>query len=99
MQYLIRHRHLGCGTMMYNNNKNIYFSTASDYAKVLDEGIKIYNKASELKFSTNPWNTSEVSRNHDAQFPEPVYMPELKRCWKSMENNGNMGSVPEMVII
>lgn len=97
IQYLLRQRHIGCGTMMYNNNKNIYFSTASDYAKRLDEGIKIYDKASANNFSTNPWNTAEVQNLHHAQFPTPAYMPELKQCWQGMQNSGNMGTSPEML--
>jgi len=82
IQYLLRRRHIGCGTMMYSNNKIIYFSSASDYAKQLDEGIKVYEKASANRFSINPWNTTEVQESHHAEFPTPSFMPDLRQCWE-----------------
>jgi len=94
IQYLLRQRHIGCGTMMYNNNKNIYFSTASDYAKILDEGTKIYDKASVNSFSTNPWSTPEVQDSHRAHFPTPAYMPKLEQCWQTYVNAANEGTSP-----
>jgi len=84
IQYLLRQRHIGCGTMMYNNNKLIYFSSVSDYAKMLGEGIKVYDKASANNFSINPWDTTEVQNYHHAEFPTPVFMPDLKQCWEKV---------------
>jgi len=95
IQYLLRHRHIGCGTMMYNNNKNLYFSTASEYAKILDEGIHIYDKASVNHFSTNPWNTTEVQDSHRARFPTPAYMPKLEECWQTNSIVKNEGTSPK----
>lgn len=97
IQYLLRQRHIGCGTMMYNNKKNILFSTALDYAKLLDEGIKIYDEASATNFSTNPWNTTAVQDSHHAQFPTPAYTPELTQCWNHFLNGGNVGTSTERV--
>merc|ERR1712224_1153653 len=85
---MIRQRHLGCGTMMYNNNKNIYFQAASDYAKLLDEASEIYDKAAETQFSINPWETTETPLSHRNRFPEPEYMAALQSCWARWHRHG-----------
>jgi len=96
LQYMLRQRKLGCGTMMHNNNKNIYFETASNYAKSLDEGIKIYETASKTGFLINPWQTEEVQTSHAILFPQPQYMHKLHDCWQTMQNAGNKGTTVEM---
>jgi len=100
IQYLLRARHIGCGTMMHNNNKNIYFSTASQYATLLDEGTTIYHNAAATNFSINPWTVPEVQSLHNTHYPTPAYMAKLKQCWsdKIQENPASLGTSPERAL-
>lgn len=93
-QYVIRQRHLGCGAMQYNNNKNIFFVTALQYAELLDEAIHIYDQASEAQFSTNPWQFEETQQSHRSRFPIPEYMADVNKCWHSHINPADGRGVP-----
>lgn len=94
LQYMLRQRNLGCGTMMYNNNKNIYWETAENYAKLLEEGISIYREASDIAFSENPWQAEDTLTSHRSQFPPPEYMEKVEQCWNKMVGGGGVGTSP-----
>lgn len=94
LQYMLRQRKLGCGTMMYNNNKNIYWETAENYAKLLEEGISIHRKALDTVFSENPWQAEETLTSHRSQFPPPEYMEKVEQCWHNVVSSGGAGTSP-----
>merc|ERR1719350_1918798 len=85
---MLRRRHLGCGTRMYNNGKNIYMETAENYAKLLEEGVEIYHNASETGFRENPWESQATQISHRDRFPLPDYTPDVEMCWDKVGTTG-----------
>jgi hypothetical protein len=55
LQYILRQQGIACGTMMYNNNKNIYFETLPEIVGNIKEGIEKYVEAQSSNFAINPW--------------------------------------------
>eukprot|EP00746_Dinoflagellata_sp_MGD_P161360 gnl/MRDRNA2_/MRDRNA2_88471_c0_seq1.p1 gnl/MRDRNA2_/MRDRNA2_88471_c0~~gnl/MRDRNA2_/MRDRNA2_88471_c0_seq1.p1 ORF type:complete len:293 (+),score=47.21 gnl/MRDRNA2_/MRDRNA2_88471_c0_seq1:115-993(+) len=84
--YILRQRGLGCGTMMYNNGKNIYFLTGKEVAEMLEEGMQMYDKAAATQFAINPWQNEEMQNQHRAHFPTPQYMDKVGECWDKKYN-------------
>lgn len=91
LQYMIRQRHLGCGTMMFNNNKNIYMESAENYAELLEESMEIYSKASEVAFAENPWQTNATQISHRDRFPRARYRQKCEHHWQR-KGFGNVGT-------
>lgn len=77
LQFELRRNNIGCGTMMYNNNKNIYFDSLDVYVAKIQEGIKMYNRAQEsdeLKKAMNASCTSWLAKN-EARVCNPWLQP------------------------
>merc|ERR1712100_621586 len=70
----------------------VYFQTASNYAKLLDEAMEIYDKAAGTQFSTNPWEFTETALSHRNKFPDPEYMEALNECWARSVGRGGKGT-------
>lgn len=77
-QYELRRNHIGCGTMMFNNNKDIYFQTEEEFVGKLKEGLKMYAKAEQT--GRNPWTEPTSATEHFKAFPNP-YKDKLDQCW------------------
>jgi len=96
LQYLLRQQGISCGTMMYNNNKNVYFDTVLDIVGKIHEGISMYNDAFSSGFSVNPWATPEAVdkvTSHCSTYAHP-WDDDLVQCWQTMINGGNAGTSP-----
>lgn len=96
LQYALRQQGIACGTMMYNNNKNIYFDTLPEFVDKIKEGITMYNDAWSSGFAINPWEAStNASDIYSERFSHP-WSAKLQACWASRVN-GNVwanGTVP-----
>lgn len=78
MQREIKRLGLGCGAMMYNNNRDIYFTNTSTYARKIEEAISVANDAREAerasdrnKPAVNPWLDPVRVARHGTRFPPP----------------------------
>lgn len=83
LTYALRQRGLSCGTMMYNNNKNIYFEEVSVIAAKIEEGMEYYEKAEATSFEENPWQKDKDTavKAHMLRFPKPEWNEALEQCW------------------
>lgn len=81
LQHELRRHGIACGTMMHNNNKNIYFETLSSYADKIREGIDVYDEAGSEGFSRNPWQREEAQKRHALRFPPDALTEALVECW------------------
>jgi len=92
--YVLRQRGLACGTMMHNNNKNIYFESVETIAAKIEEGIEVYEKALATNFAENPWQAAGAQEKHFARFPKPTFMAKVETCWAANIGGGAKGSSP-----
>merc|ERR1719440_1699057 len=96
LQHALRHQGIACGTMMYNNNKNIYFDTAQEIADKIKEGINMYNDALETGFAVNPWGPRDgvnPIQSHCDKFAH-AWDANLSTCWRQHWNGMNAGTSP-----
>jgi len=63
----IRHRGLGRGAFMYNNNRDVFFISDEMYAAKIDEGIQMADLARETH--QNPWTDEAHVKAHFDKFP------------------------------
>jgi hypothetical protein len=80
LNHEVRRLGLGCGAMMYNNNKDLYYITKKVYRQKIDEGIAMYDKA--MASGTSPWVDENVVAEHKKRFDPDVVMPGLTQCRK-----------------
>lgn len=94
LQYILRQQGIACGTMMYNNNKNIYFETVPEVVGNIKEGIEKYVEAQNSDFAFNPWVSKEESHFHN--FPPRSWDADLTACWKRQQDRTGChdGTVP-----
>eukprot|EP00746_Dinoflagellata_sp_MGD_P004248 gnl/MRDRNA2_/MRDRNA2_108187_c0_seq1.p1 gnl/MRDRNA2_/MRDRNA2_108187_c0~~gnl/MRDRNA2_/MRDRNA2_108187_c0_seq1.p1 ORF type:complete len:308 (-),score=61.61 gnl/MRDRNA2_/MRDRNA2_108187_c0_seq1:272-1195(-) len=78
LQFELRRLNIACGTMLWNNNKDIYFETLDTYVAKLKEGIDAYKEAD--KSGNNPWQQESFATIHNARFSTP-FKERLERCW------------------
>jgi len=88
LNHEVRRLGLGCGAMMYNNNKDLYFLTKETYIAKIKEGIAMYDQA--ITTGQSPWVDPAVVENHKAQFSPEKVMPGLLDC---KEANSKKGSI------
>merc|ERR1719265_2003378 len=74
----VRRLGLGCGTLMYNNNKDLYYLTKKVYIEKIEEGIAMYDKAAAT--GKSPWLDQEIVARHKARFSPNITMPGLMNC-------------------
>jgi len=74
----VRRLGLGCGAMMYNNNKDLYYLTKETYIAKLNEGLSMYEQAMET--GTSPWVNEDVVAKHKETFNPEITMPGLLAC-------------------
>jgi len=75
MQREIRHLGLGCGAMMYNNNRDIFYLDDESYARKIHEGINMYQESESLK--TNAWTVQANKDRHHKDFALDPQMEEV----------------------
>merc|ERR1719240_2037210 len=78
LNHEVRRLGLGCGTFMYNNNKDLYFITKTLYRQKIEEGIEMYNKA--MATGQSPWLDEAVVEKHKQRFDPDLVMPGLTKC-------------------
>jgi len=95
LQYLLRQQGIACGTMMYNNNKNIYFDTVPEFVDKIIHGIAMYNDAWNSGFVVDPWGASDAAQRvlYSRAFSHP-WDAELEACWARKVGAGAVGTVP-----
>jgi len=96
LQYLLRQQGISCGTVMYNNNKNVYFDTVVDIVGKIHEGINMYNDALSSGFSVNPWATAgaaDAVTSHCSTYAHP-WDDDLVQCWRDVIGRGATGTSP-----
>jgi len=74
----VRRLGLGCGTFMYNNNKDLYYITKKTYVEKIIEGLKMYNNA--IATGESPWVNAAVVAEHKERFSPNITMPGLMNC-------------------
>jgi hypothetical protein len=81
LQFELRRLGIGCGTMMYNNGKNVYFDTLDTFVKKIKEGIKMYDVA--ISSGQNPWvvGFSSLLENRSQRFNLSYSRLSLCQCW------------------
>lgn len=94
LQFELRRLNIACGTMMYSNNKEIYFEPLETYVKKLAEGINVYNEAQKHHFAGNPWKAKnkELVRRHTQKFDsvDPAHS-QIQACLASEKWNKHGG--------
>jgi hypothetical protein len=88
LNHEVRRLGLGCGAMMYNNNKDLYFLTRATYIAKIKEGIAMYDQA--ISTGQSPWVDPDVVAKHKEQFSPELVMPGLLDC---KEANSKKGSI------
>jgi len=78
LNHEIRRLGLGCGTFMYNNNKDLYYITKKMYVEKIKEGIEMYNQA--MATGQSPWLDPVVVARHKKQYNPNITMPGLMNC-------------------
>merc|ERR1719161_2134735 len=78
LNHEIRRLGLGCGSFMYNNNKDLYYITKKMYVEKIKEGIAAYNTA--IATGKSPWTDEDVVEKHKARFNPNITMPGLMNC-------------------
>jgi len=76
IQHELRRLGLGCGTMMYNNNRDMCFNTQTETAEKIKEGMEMYN--TWQKTGVNGWTDPANQEKHLARF---AVSKKLKSCW------------------
>jgi hypothetical protein len=84
LQFELRRAGIACGTMAFNNGKNVYYDTLDSYVERIKEGIQMYDDA--MKTGKNPWASasSEFLENRSRKyswFPSNEYKHRLGHCW------------------
>jgi hypothetical protein len=69
LQHEIRRHGLGRGAVMYNNNRDVYFISASTYAAKIEEGIHMADRMFAEK--KNPWLDANNVKKYKEKFPHP----------------------------
>jgi len=82
LQFELRRLRLGCGTLMFNNNKNIYFDTPEAFVAKIKEGMQVYEEAQASGFESNPWESVPTLYRHFSKFPMPETGAALEACWR-----------------
>jgi len=82
LQLELRRLQLGCGTMMFNNNKNIYFDELETFKEKIKEGMQVYQEAQAGGFKSNPWQQTATLFRHFSRFPLPKNATTLESCWR-----------------
>lgn len=82
-QFELRRLKLGCGTMLYNNNKDIYFQTEEEFVGKLKEGLQKYREAEAT--GQNPWQEKDAKQKHKEAFPNK-HASKLESCWHNFCN-------------
>jgi len=82
MQHELRRLGLGCGTFMFNNNKDMAFNTPEYAVGKIQEGIDAYSDWQKTK--VNPWSHQEHVDAHKQNFPMP---PKVVACWNKNYKN------------
>lgn len=80
LQFLLRQTGIACGTMNYNNNKDVYFETHDVFMAKIREGIEAYQLAESS--GENPWE-AQKARDHHLSFFRKPYQEDLEKCWRS----------------
>jgi len=83
VQHELRRLNLGCGTMMYNNNRDAIFNTPKETAGKIKEGMLMYNTWQES--GVNPWTDPANQKKHLADF---AVSKKLKKCWHEQGQTG-----------
>jgi hypothetical protein len=78
LNHEIRRLGLGCGSFMYNNNKDLYYITKKMYVEKIKEGIAAYNTA--VATGKSPWTDEDVVTKHKERFNPNITMPGLMNC-------------------
>jgi DNA-directed RNA polymerase subunit M/transcription elongation factor TFIIS len=78
LNHEVRRLGLGCGTLMYNNNKDLYYITKKTYIEKIEEGIAMYDKAMDT--GKSPWLNEDVVARHKSRFSPNITMPGLMNC-------------------
>jgi len=78
LNHEVRRLGLGCGTLMYNNNKDLYYITKKTYIEKIEEGIAMYDKA--MATGKSPWLDADLVARHKARFSPNITMPGLMNC-------------------
>jgi len=71
----IRRLGLGCGAMMYNNNRDIFYVDDEIYSKKIREGLDMYKQSESLKL--NAWTVQANKDAHRANFVLDPQMVEV----------------------
>jgi len=85
----IRHRQIGRGAFMYNNNRDVFIISDTTYAAKIDEGIHMADLARNTH--NNPWTDLKRVDEHFEKFPAPTKC--IGRLHKFNFDGGNIGSV------
>jgi len=75
-QHELRRLNLGCGTFMYNNNRDMTFNTLNETAGKIKEGMLMYNIWEET--GVNPWTDKKMQKKHRQDFARNK---KVKACW------------------
>lgn len=78
LNHEIRRLGLGCGSFMYNNNKDLYYITKKMYVQKIKEGIAMYDQG--IATGQSPWVDPAVVAKHKKQFDPNITMPGLMNC-------------------
>jgi hypothetical protein len=75
-QHELRRLNLGCGTFMYNNNRDMTFNTVTETVGKLKEGMLMYDLWKET--GVNPWTDKAMQKKHKTDFARNK---KVKQCW------------------
>lgn len=86
LQREIRRLGLGCGAMMFNNNRDIFYENNERYAGKIREGIAMYKESVLLK--QNAWQVQENRDRHATNFAHEAQKHEV--CVMKREKLGSI---------
>jgi len=81
LNHEVRRLGLGCGTLMYNNNKDLYYITKDMYREKIKEGLAAYDTAMET--GKSPWVDADFVESHKTKYHPNITMPGLMNCRKA----------------
>jgi len=84
----VRRLGLGCGAMMYNNNKDLYFLKLETYIAKIKEGLSMYDRA--VTSGISPWVDEAVVAKHKVEFAPEITMPGLLDCKAANTRKGSV---------
>eukprot|EP00746_Dinoflagellata_sp_MGD_P155645 gnl/MRDRNA2_/MRDRNA2_85477_c0_seq1.p1 gnl/MRDRNA2_/MRDRNA2_85477_c0~~gnl/MRDRNA2_/MRDRNA2_85477_c0_seq1.p1 ORF type:complete len:330 (-),score=49.85 gnl/MRDRNA2_/MRDRNA2_85477_c0_seq1:155-1144(-) len=85
LQREVKRLGLGCGAMMFNNNRDVYFFNRARYEAKIREGLEMYREAAET--NQNPWTIPANRKKHFKTFTVP---PEMSAKCVMKNVNGNI---------